>query len=236
MNRSKITVLLSLMLVTGLGAPASYAADSLPSLDDKSVYYTDDYISGDCILSSAKSMIRRAAVARGSCDWGSITNTSLRGYATLYGTSFRNSFSYSNDGISYEVANLEIYGDAAEKLGAVARLIAEHPEGVIIWGPDAAENGPHAVLVTGYSGGELYAVDSVYNTNDLNEGIQNWEDTTMKTIDFCNNVWYLSDIEGGIEPGILPNIADISESVAADTKDTITDSVQKITSLNQQDE
>ena len=91
-------------------------------------------------------------------------------------------------------------------------------------------------MVTGYSGGELYAVDSVYNTNDLNEGIQVWDDTTMKTIDFCNNVWYLCDIEGGIEPGILPNIADISDSVASDTKSTITDSVQKITSLNQQDE
>ena len=235
MNRSKITVLLSLLLVTGLGVPASYAADSLPSLDDKSVYYTDDYISGDCILSSAKSMIRRAAVARGSCDWGSITNTSLRGYATLYGTSFRNSFSYSNDGISYEVANLEIYGDAAEKLGAVARLIAEHPEGVIIWGPDAAENGPHAVLVTGYFDGELYAVDSVYNTNDLNEGIQPWDDTTMKTIDFCNNVWYLRDVEGGIEPEIVPGIADISESVADDTRETITASVMTITSQEKQD-
>ena len=236
MNRSRITVLVSLLLVTGLGVPASYAAESLPSLSDKTVYYTDDYISGDCILSSAKSMIRRAAVARGSDDWDTITNTSLRDYATLFGTSFRNSFSYSNDGISYEVANLEICGDAAEKLSAVTGLIASHPEGVIIWGPDAAENGPHAVLVTGYSDGELYAVDSVYNTNDLNEGIQAWGDTTMKTIDFCNNVWYLCDIEGGIEPEILPNIADISETVAEDTRDNITGSVQAITYLNRRDE
>ena len=236
MNRSRITVLVSLLLVTGLGVPASYAAESLPSLSDKTVYYTDDYISGDCILSSAKSMIRRAAVARGSDDWDTITNTSLRDYATLFGTSFRNSFSYSNDGISYEVANLEICGDAAEKLSAVTGLIASHPEGVIIWGPDAAENGPHAVLVTGYSDGELYAVDSVYNTNDLNEGIQIWGDTTMKTIDFCNNVWYLCDIEGGIEPEILPNIAEISETVAEDTRDNITGSVQAITYLNRRDE
>ena len=91
-------------------------------------------------------------------------------------------------------------------------------------------------MVTGYSDGELYAVDSVYNTNDLNEGIQAWGDTTMKTIDFCNNVWYLCDIEGGIEPEILPNIADISETVAADTRDNITGSVQAITYLNRRDE
>jgi len=235
MNRSKITVLLSLLLVTGFGVPVSYAADSLPGFADKDVYYTDDYISGDCILSSAKSMLRRAAMARGSDDWDTITNTSLRDYATLYGTSFRNSFSYSNNGISYEVANLEICGDAAEKLNTVAGLILEHPEGVIIWGPDAAENGPHAVLVTGYFDGELYAVDSVYNTNDLNEGIQPWDDTTMKTIDFCNNVWYLRDVEGGIEPEIVPGIADISESVADDTRETITASVMTITSQEKQD-
>ena len=233
MKRRIILILLPLFFAVCLVSPASFAADRLPDLGDEFLYYTDDYVSGDCILSSAKSLLRRAAVSRGSYDWDSITNTSLRGYATYYGTSFRNSFSYANDGISYEVVNQEIYGDAAEKTGEVADLIVRHPEGVIIWGPDAAENGPHAVLVTGYSGGELYAVDSVYNTYDFNEGIQRWDDTTMKTIDFCTNVWYLSDIEGGVPRELWPDIADISASVAAGTESSASSAQQSLSESEQ---
>ena len=196
MRRRIITLILTMALMMSLMPLASYAASELPDLNDNTMYYTPDYRSGDCILSSAKSMLRRAAIARGSYNWDSITNTTLRSAATVSGRLFRNTFTYTNDGLSYKIVNQELSGNASNKMKDVTALLANHPEGIIIWGPSAATSGPHAVLIVGHAGGVLYAVDSTHNTYKSNAGIEPWGRTTMKTIDKCTDVWYISTING----------------------------------------
>lgn len=196
MRRRIITLMLTMALVMSMMPFASFAASGLPDLGDKTIYYTPDYRSGDCILSSAKSMLRRAAIARGSYKWDSITNTTLRSAATVSGRLFRNTFTYTNDGLSYKIINQELSGNANNKMRDVTALLANHPEGIIIWGSSAATSGPHAVLIVGQNGGNLLAIDSTHNTYKSNVGIEPWGNTTMKTIDKCSDVWYISTING----------------------------------------
>lgn len=197
MKRKAAAIAVILVLAIGMMTLIAGASNYLPALDEKSMYYTPDYKSGDCILSSAKSMIRRAAVMRESFKWDSITNTSLRGKATTSGGAFRNSFSYSNDGITYSVITQDLTGNAENKMRDIQALLANHPEGVIVWGRNAAKSGPHGVLVTGISDGKLYAVDSTHNTFKANEGIEEWSKTTMKSISYCTDVWFFKSITGG---------------------------------------
>lgn len=200
MRRRLITIMLSFaVLLTFLPVQAS-AAGYLPDLNDKTMYYTPDYRSGDCILSSTKSMMRRAAVARGSYSWDKITNTSLRGSATVKGL-LRNSFNYTCDGIKYTVKNHVLTGNAEKKVKDITALLESHPEGIVVWGKNAATTGTHGILVTGSKDGKLYAVDSTHNTYRMNRGIEPWENTTMKSISYCTDVWMISSISGGAGAG-----------------------------------
>lgn len=196
MRRRIITLMLTMALVLSLMPVATYAASELPDLNDKTIYYTPDYRSGDCILSSCKSMLRRAAIARGSYKWDTITNTTLRSTATVRGRLFRNTFTYTNDGNSYKIVNQELSGNANNKMKDITALLANHPEGIIIWGPSAARTGPHAVLIIGQTAGVLYAIDSTHNNFKSNVGFEPWGKTTMKSIDKCSDVWYISTVNG----------------------------------------
>lgn len=200
MRKKLITIMLMFaLMITAMPLCAS-AAGYLPDLGDKTMYYTPDYRSGDCILSSTKSMMRRAAVARGSYNWDKITNTSLRGSATVKGL-LRNSFNYTNDGIKFTVRNHVLTGNAAKKIKDITKLLESHPEGIVVWGKGAATTGTHGVLVVGSADGELYAVDSTHNTYKMNRGIERWADTTMKSISYCTDVWLLESISGGAGKG-----------------------------------
>lgn len=197
MRRQIIMLMLTLALAVSMMPVSTYAATYMPDLNDKTMYYTPDYRSGDCVLSSAKSMMRRAAVMRGSRNWDYITNTSLRGSANTSRGLFKNSFSFTCDGIRYNVSNYELTGDAENKMKDITTLLQSHPEGIIVWGRKAATTGMHGVLVTGFRDGVLYAVDSTHNTGKSNAGIEAWENTTMKPIQNCSDVWFCSSIEGG---------------------------------------
>ncbi len=196
-TRRGLLLMLTLALVMSMMPVSTYAASYMPDLNDKTMYYTPDYRRGDCVLSSAKSMMRRAAVMRGSRNWDVITNTTLRGTANTKKGLFRNSFSFTCDGITYGVSNYELSGNAENKMKDITTLLASHPEGIIVWGRKAATTGMHGVLVTGVSNGVLYAVDSTHNTGRSNAGIEPWDKTTMKPIQNCSDVWFCSSITGG---------------------------------------
>lgn len=195
-RRKALLLVLALTLVLGIMPFEAGASAALPDLNDKSVYYTPDYKSGECILSSCKCMFRRAAIMRGSHEWDTITNTALRGIATNKSGLFRHSFDYTNDGITYTVSIMDLKGTEAAKINTVANMLLNHPEGIIVWGSNANSAGPHAVLVTGCTRGVLYAADSVYNTHGRNYGIRAWNDTSMKSISKCTDIWYISKING----------------------------------------
>ena len=225
MKTRTMTIILTTVLVILFGSQTAYGAEPNPAtvsalLEDKLVYHTEDsdYIDGDCVLTSTKMMIRRAAIMKRSDSWAGITNASLRDVATADGL-MHNSFSYSGDGITYNVSTGEFTGeDSAARVSEFAKLLEEHPEGIVVFGMEAAETGPHGVLVVKVEDGEVYAVDSALNKGDLNKGIQKWKDTIMLDPSLCTDYWYLSDISGSSkewakDPGTLkrsiPMIPDI---------------------------
>lgn len=195
MKKRMITILLTLALLMTLTPAAAFAGAGL--LESREVYHTEDsdYMDGDCVLTSTRMMIRRAAIMNGTRDWESITNGSLRPSATVDGLLLFN-FSYEAGGMTYTVSTgtFDGEGDAA-RIREFSAMLRLHPEGVVVHGDYASETGPHGVLVTSVENGEVYAMDPAYNTGDSNEGIQKWEATTMLEPGLCENYWYISSME-----------------------------------------
>ena len=202
-KRILATILMSAMLVCSMPMLA-FAAKTLPVTTEKSVFYTpgSDYVSGDCVLSSCKMMIRRAAVMHGSPKWNTITNRTLRYSATGSRSSWANTikwnWSYSNDGLVYTIGRGKLYGkNAAQKQAEIQALLKAHPEGIVVWGARATKWwGPHGVLAVSVDGGTLYAADPQHNRGNTNVGIQSWGWTIMRTLNACTQYWYIRKVEG----------------------------------------
>ena len=193
MKKRIITVLLALALTVPAAAPAVYAEDLLES---KAVYYTEesDYMEGDCVLTATRMMIRRAAIMRNNDGWSDITNASLRPEATVDGLLLY-SFSYEADGIKYSISCGSFSGEGRQaRIKEFESLLKDHPEGIVVWGIDAASTGTHGVLVVEVENGEVYAMDSSYNMGMFKEGIQKWSDTTMLDPSLVSDYWYISDV------------------------------------------
>ena len=166
------------------------------SIDDRAVLYTpaSDYRSGDCILSSSKTMIRRAAIMRGSKLWSNTTNAAIRSDATIWGLLLHN-FTHSTDGLAYTVRSEKFKGKTeSERVKEFEQLIKEHPEGVVVWGKNSSIFGEHGILLTGVKNGVVYAADSFYNKGSRSEGIQKWQDTSMYSPLKCTRYWYIKQI------------------------------------------
>lgn len=195
MKKRIITVLLALAVMTVTATPAVYADDLLES---KAVYYTEesDYIDGDCVLTATRMMIRRAAIMRNNDGWSDITNASLRPEATVDGLLLY-SFCYEADGIEYNISCGSFSGGGRQaRINEFESLLKDHPEGIVVWGVNAASTGTHGVLVVKVENGEVYAMDSSYNMGMFSEGIQKWTDTTMLDPSLVTDYWYISDITG----------------------------------------
>lgn len=196
MKKRVITVVATLALLIAFTAPVSYAADLLES---KAVYYTEesDYIDGDCILTSTRMMIRRASIMHGRDGWSEITNETLRPAATEEGLLLYN-FCYDVDDITFSISTGSFSGqDNYARIAEFESLLKDHPEGIVVWGVDAASTGTHGVLVVKVENGTVYAVDSSYNMGMFKEGIQKWTDTTMLDPSLATDYWYISDVSGG---------------------------------------
>ena len=193
MKKRIFTVLLLLALMITFAVPAAYAA--YDPLESKTTYYTkeSDYIEGDCILTATRMMIRRSAIMHGRSGWSDITNESLRPEATMDGLLLY-SFCYDAGGVTYNIASGSFTGEGSlARIGEFERLLEAHPEGIVVWGIDAASTGTHGVLVTKVENGEVYAMDSSYNMGAFSEGIQKWTDTTMLDPSMVTDYWYIND-------------------------------------------
>lgn len=193
MKKRIISVLITLAMLIPFVTPAVYAGDLL---DNKAVYYTDesDYMDGDCILTATRMMIRRAAIMRNKGGWANITNESLRPEATTDGLLLY-SFSYKSEGVMYSISSGSFTGKGSyARIGEFESLLNAHPEGIVVWGIDAASTGTHGVLVVKAGNGEVYAMDSSYNIGMFHEGIQKWTDTTMLDPSLVTDYWYISEI------------------------------------------
>ena len=196
-----VTIMITIALLIPAVSPA-YATSAAVSaiLEDKAVYHTEesDYIAGDCVLTATRIMIRRAAIMNNDDDWKDITNASLRPDATEEGL-MHNSFSYSDNGITYRISSGSFNEeDTSARAGEFAEILKKHPEGIVVYGENAASSGTHGVLVVKVKSGEIYAADASSNMGDMNMGIQKWKDTTMLDPSLCTDYWYISDISGGV--------------------------------------
>lgn len=195
MKKEIIAALLTfVMLTVFMPQPVSAYTDELVS---KHTYYTEesDYISGDCILTATRMMIRRAAIMNSRDEWNQITNETLRPSATVDGC-LLSSFTFESEGLSYEVGYGEFKGESdSSRIAEFEELLKAHPEGFVAHGDWAASTGMHGVLVVKVEDGVVYAVDSSYNMGMYNEGIQKWKDTTMLEPSLCTRYWYICDIE-----------------------------------------
>lgn len=193
MKKRIIIIVLTLALLIPLMTPAVYAGSLLES---KSVYYTDesDYMDGDCVLTATRMMIRRSAIMHNKTGWSMITNESLRPVATTDGLLLY-SFCYHTGGTAYSISCGSFEGEGRyARLAEFESLLNEHPEGIVVWGIDAASTGTHGVLVVKVENGEAYAMDSSYNMGMFSEGIQKWSDTTMLDPSLVTDYWYISDV------------------------------------------
>ncbi|MBR4091411.1 MAG: T9SS type A sorting domain-containing protein [Mogibacterium sp.] len=198
MKRKCITIILMLVMLFSLVTTSSLAASKATqvSIDDVAVCYTpqSDYKSGDCILTATKVMIRRASIMRGSTQWSTISNKTLRSSATIVGL-LLHKFTFEADGLAYRV-NVGFFKgktDAA-RVKEFEALIKEHPEGVVVWGKNASVFGMHGVLLTDVKGGTPYVMDSWYNLGPRQNGIQKWSDSSMKAPSLCTQYWLIKEI------------------------------------------
>lgn len=189
-----ITVMFAAVIMITLLPCAAFASDDI--LESKAMYYTEesDYISGDCILTATRMMIRRAAAMRGKDGWKNILNETLRPVATVDGC-LLSSFTFESEGLVYHVSFGEFSGgDDAARIKEIESLLEKHPEGIVVHGDWAASTGTHGVLAVAVKGGELYAVDASYNMGIFSEGIQKWSETTMLEPSLSTRYWYISDV------------------------------------------
>lgn len=187
--KKRISILLAALILVAAALPAQTFAAT--SINDPAVYYTpsSDYKSGDCILTATKLMVRRALIMQGK-TWDNISNESLRGQATVAGLLLW-SFTVDVNGVAFKVGHGTFSGKTtAERTAEIAALLAQHPEGVVVHGTNAAKTGMHGVLVTGVSD-TIYAADSTNNQGSRNMGIQRWADTTMKDPVYATSYWYI---------------------------------------------
>ena len=198
MKRKGITIILMLVMLFSHVTTSSLAASKATqvSIDDVAVCYTpqSDYKSGDCILTATKVMIRRASIMRGSTQWSTISNKTLRSSATIVGL-LLHKFTFEADGLAYRV-NVGFFKgktDAA-RVKEFEALIKEHPEGVVVWGKNASVFGMHGVLLTDVKGGTPYVMDSWYNLGPRQNGIQKWSDSSMKAPSLCTQYWLIKEI------------------------------------------
>jgi hypothetical protein len=145
-------------------------------------------------------MIRRAGIMNEDNEWADLTNAKLRPHATEDGL-MHNSFNYTDDGITYSISTGTFKGeDSAARIKEFAELVRSHPEGVVVYGADAAETGTHGVLLVDVIDGVVYAADTSNNMGDRNKGIQKWKDTTMLDPSLCTDYWYIREISVGGKP------------------------------------
>ena len=193
--KRRITTLLLVIALCFTAMPMSVSAAS-PNIDDKAVCYTpsSDYMSGDCILTASKVMIRRASILRGSKTWSTISNRTLRKSATIRGL-LLHKFTFEADGLAYTVNVGFFKGKTnAERIKEFEKLAKAHPEGVVVWGSNSSVFGMHGVLLTGVKNGVPYAMDSYYNCGPRKRGILKWNDTSMKTPLKCTQYWCIKAV------------------------------------------
>ena len=137
-RKKLIAFVLSLILLAAC-LPGALAVD----LNVDAGFYFKQSRGGTCTLASAAMMLRRRAYLDGLHDWVDVTENSVR--STAWSGGLSHSFTYKAMQVGYGTLPA---GNAA-KTETLIQLLAEHPEGIVLY--DRRQ--PHAVLLTDYTDG-----------------------------------------------------------------------------------
>lgn len=162
MKRILAYVLLVAMLL-GCTATGAYAEEYEPDdavdlmaagyvtrsqLNQASVFISQGHDGdGTCVWSAVTSMVRRAAMLTGNTNWKSLTKSYVGAYC-----------GYASVKHNFTVAGLNVqYRAFSGNKTTLINLLAEHPEGIVIYIPSI----PHGLLLTDYTGGQFYCCDPI---------------------------------------------------------------------------
>ena len=147
-HKKWVSILLTLVFaVTCL--PAALAVD----LNVDAGFYFKQSRGGTCTLASAAMMLRRRAYLDGLTDWTNVTENSVR--STAWSNGLAHNFTYQEMQVGYAT----LPSGLEEKTQVLIRLLAEHPEGIVLY--DRTQ--PHAVVLTDYTNGVFYCSDPAGN-------------------------------------------------------------------------
>ena len=117
-----MALVLSLVLMAVM-LPGALAVD----LNVDAGFYFKQSRGGTCTLASAAMMLRRRAFLDGLTDWTDVTENSVRGSAWAGGLS--HSFNYNAMQVGYST----LPSNNEEKKAVLIQLLAEHPEGIVLY-------------------------------------------------------------------------------------------------------
>lgn len=149
MFKKMIALALTLVCILAL-VPTAFASD----LMEDGRFYSKQDRSRTCTLASAAMMLCRRAYLDGDEAFREITESALRPTAWYDGLS--HNFTYKGMTVAYG----SVSGTAEQREQTLAALLAEHPEGIVVYD----RSRPHAILLTDYTGGVFYCADPASST------------------------------------------------------------------------
>ena len=147
--RKKLTALAASLALLAVMLPGVLAVD----MNVDAGFYFKQSRGGTCTLTSAAMMLRRRAYLDGMDNWTDFTENGIRSSAWSNGLS--HSFTYQGMHVGYAT----LPSGTAAKKEALIRILAEHPEGVVLYDRTV----PHAVILTDYTDGVFYCSDPAGN-------------------------------------------------------------------------
>lgn len=133
--RKTLAALLATMALMAVLLPGALAVD----LNVDVGFYFKQSRGGTCTLASAAMMLRRRAYLDGMDSWVDVTENGIK--STAWSGGLSHSFTYNDMHVGYAT----LPSGKAAKTGALVSILAEHPEGIVLYD----RTRPHAVLLTG---------------------------------------------------------------------------------------
>ena len=202
--RKKLAALAVSLALLAVMLPGAFAVD----LNVDAGFYFKQSRGGTCTLTSAAMMLRRRAYLDGMENWTDFTENGIRSSAWSNGLS--HSFTYQGMHVGYAT----LPSGTAAKKEALIRILAEHPEGIMLH----AACVPHGILLTEYKDGQFYCADpSEFAAN----GIIPIEEAWGTRIENSNAYWYVSsEVAEPTEEPVVPEAP--AASIHSDTATLLT--------------
>lgn len=197
--RKTLTALLATMALMAVLLPGALAVD----LNVDVGFYFKQSRGGTCTLASAAMMLRRRAYLDGMDSWVDVTENGIK--STAWSGGLSHSFTYNDMHVGYAT----LPSGKAAKTGALVSILAEHPEGIVLYD----RTRPHAVLLTDYTDGVFYCSDP---SNGVASGRVPLSAASI-SIGGASCYWYIT--EDGNDDGLeLLEEAVQAEEAAAETE------------------